>query len=63
MAFFGRKPKKPGSVPGSASGFTQERRAERLSAVVERLESAGRPSRPGRASRALRAARTGRSAR
>lgn len=64
MAYFGRKPKKPGSVPGSQSGDTrQDRAVRRFLGVTERVVEAGRPLRPGRASKTVRAARSGRSAR
>jgi len=66
MAYFGRKPKKPGSVPGAASGFAQKERIERAELSVERRVSQSRPeraARPGKALRAVRAARTGRSSR
>lgn len=61
MAYFGRRPKKPGSVPGSQSGFVQERRQERVERAVLRFVTQSRPSRqqrPSRARRAVRAART-----
>lgn len=60
MAFFGRKPKKPGSVPGSQSGGVQERQQARVRGIVQRVErrlSAGRPERAGRADRTGRKAR------
>lgn len=63
MAYFGRRPKKPGSVPRSQSGFQQERRMERFQRGVERLVGQARPERPGRELRTIRAARAGRSAR
>jgi len=64
MAYFGRKPKEPTTVPGSASGGTTQDRAVRaVAGAVERVLDRARPSRPGRANRAVRAARGGRSAR
>lgn len=63
MAYFGRKPKKPGSVPGAANGFVQKERVQRLGAAVRRLTSQPRAVRPGRASKAVRAARSQRSGR
>lgn len=63
MAYFDRKPKKPGSVPGAASGFVQERRQERAEAALERLGRRLKAGRPERAGRALRGAREGRAAR
>lgn len=63
MAYFGRKPKKPGSVPQSQSGFEQEERLERVLGRLERGVEAGRPARSGRAVRALRGGREARSAR
>lgn len=62
MAYFGRTPKKPGSVPGSQSGGAEVRRIERAAGVVRQVER-GRQQRPSRASRTMRAGRTGRKAR
>lgn len=63
MAYFGRKPKKPGSVPGSQSGNVQKERLERVQAAVRRAVSEPRAERAGRALRTLRNARTARSGR
>lgn len=60
MSYFGRKPEKPGSVPGSQSGGKQERAAARVRGVVGRFQRAEAAGRPGRANRAVRNARSGR---
>jgi len=57
MAYFGKKPEKPGSVPGAASGGKEKRQAERVRGVVGRL------ARAQNAGRQVRGLRTGRSAR
>lgn len=60
MAYFGNRPDKPGSVPGSQSGFVQERQEAHRRAVrgrVERRLKNGRAERGGRGARTLRAAR------
>lgn len=63
MAYFGRKPQKPGSVPGAGSGFEEQERQERVGGAIARRVDQGRPSRAGRALKAVRGARGGRSAR
>lgn len=64
MAFFGRKPKKPGSVPGAASGGAARDRAVRaVEGAVERPLDQARAPRPGQAMRALRAVRSARGGR
>lgn len=63
MAYFGRSPKKPGSVPGAASGGKEQRQREEIRGGLERLERAfatGRQPRPRRADRAVRNARSSR---
>lgn len=54
MPYFGRKPKKPGSVPGAASGGQPRK---------DQVEARGRVQRPERPGKILRAARSERSAR
>lgn len=54
MAYFGRRPEKPGSVPGSQSGGQQERAAARVRGVVGRFQRAEAAGRPGRVNRAVR---------
>ena len=57
MAYFGRRPEKPGSVPGSQSGNKGKRVAAKVRGVVgraQRAEASGRPN------RAVRNARSGR---
>lgn len=54
MAYFGRKPEKPGSVPGSQSGGKERRAAARVRGTVARVErarTAGRAMRNARSSR------------
>lgn len=61
MAYFGRKPDKPGSVPGSQSGGKEEKQARRLRGEIDRIEKAvgsGRVARAVRMNRALRNARS-----
>lgn len=53
MAYFGRKAKKPGSVPGAASGGPEERAVARLTGLVRKAVR-GRQERPSRANRAAR---------
>lgn len=60
MAYFGRKPEKPGSVPGSQSGGKQERAAQRVRGVVGRAVRAGAAGRPERANRSTRNQRSAR---
>lgn len=60
MAYFGRKPEKPGSKPGAASGFQTEEQMAHRRAVRGRLERRlkdGRRERAGRNTRAMRSAR------
>lgn len=60
MAYFGNRPKKPGSVPGAASGFQEQRNAGRAKAARGRLERRlkdGRRERAGRNTRQMRSAR------
>lgn len=57
MAYFGRKPEKPGSVPGSQSGLKGKRAAARVRGVAQR---AVRAQAAGRAGRAQRNGRSGR---
>lgn len=57
MAYFGRKPEKPGSVPGSQSGGKEKRAAARVRGGVGRAVRAQAAGRPGRANRAERSAR------
>lgn len=57
MANFGHKPKKPGSVPGAASGGKEKRAEARVRGVVQR---AVRAQAAGRAGRAQRNGRSGR---
>jgi hypothetical protein len=57
MANFGKKPKKPGSVPGAASGGKEKKAAARVRGVVGRavrVQAAGRPARVNRAVRSAR---------
>jgi hypothetical protein len=54
MAYFGRKPEKPGSVPGAASGGAEQERAARRRGAVQRL---ARRAADGRAVRNARSAR------
>lgn len=57
MAYFGRKPEKPGSVPGSQSGGKQDRAAAKVRGVVgrfQRVEASGRPNRAVRNARSSR---------
>lgn len=57
MTFFGRKPKKPQSVPGAASGGAQEvqrARARGIAGRVQRRLAAGRPERADRTGRKAR---------
>lgn len=60
MAYFGRKPEKPGSVPGSQSGGKQERAAARVRGVVGRAQRAAVNGRSERSGNAVRNARSGR---
>lgn len=60
MANFGARPAKPGSVPGSQSGFTEERQQAHRRALrgrIERRLKNGRRERSGRSLRAMRSAR------
>lgn len=60
MAYFGRKPEKPGSVPGSQSGGKQERAAARVRGAAGRLArraADGRRERQGVTARAARSSR------
>jgi hypothetical protein len=59
MAYFGRKDKKPGAVPGAANGKEVEATRQRL-VGVQRLAVAGRQGRSGRALRNNRAVRSAR---
>jgi hypothetical protein len=65
MAYFGRKPKKPGSVPGAASGGAEVRQTARLFGLVRKAMGGRqeRKGRPGHAVRAQRARRNERGAR
>lgn len=60
MAYFGRKPEKPGSKPGAASGFPEEREMTHRRADRGRLERRLKDGRRERAGRNLRAARAAR---
>ena len=54
MAYFDRKPQKPGSVPGSQSGLKGKRAAAKVRGFVARAERArttGRAVRNARSSR------------
>ena len=54
MAYFGRKPEKPGSVPGSQSGRKEQKVAARVRGIAARIERArttGRTVRNARSSR------------
>lgn len=57
MAYFGRKPEKPGSVPGSQSGQKEKRAAARVRGTIARVERARTTGRAGRAVKAARSAR------
>lgn len=60
MAYFGRKPEKPGSKPGAASGFAEQEEMTRRRAIrgrVERRLKDGRRERAGRNVRQMRSAR------
>lgn len=59
MAYFGRRPEKPGSVPGAGSGFEvqQERRAVKRVARIIRKAKDVRQERSLRFNRAARKAR------
>lgn len=63
MAYFGRKPEKPGSVPGSQAGNVEQERAARIEQRLERLGASPRPLRGARFNRAVRNIRAARSAR
>lgn len=59
MAYFGRSPKKPGSVPGAASGNPEKERLGTLRSIGRQIsrgrrERAGRPLRAGRTERKQR---------
>lgn len=60
MAYFGRKPEKPGSVPGSQSGGKEGRAAARVRGMVERRQRAQAIGRTERSGNAVRNARSGR---
>lgn len=65
MAYFGRKPKKPGSTPGAGSGSEFQATlagAKRVARAVRRFNR-GREERPEASARALRMARTNRAER
>lgn len=54
MAYFDRKPEKPGSLPGAASGGREKKAASRVRGAVARVaraQAAGRPSRAVRSAR------------
>jgi hypothetical protein len=60
MAYFGNRPKKPGSVPGAASGFQDQKELAHRRGVRGRLERRlkdGRRERAGRNTRQMRSAR------
>lgn len=57
MANFGVRPAKPGSVPGSQSGFTEERQQAHRRAVRGRIERRLKNGRRERSLRAMRSAR------
>jgi hypothetical protein len=60
MAYFGNRPKKPGSVPGAASGFQDQEKLTHRRAIrgrIERRLKDGRRERAGRNTRAMRSAR------
>lgn len=57
MAYFGRKPEKPGSVPGSQSGGKESRVAARVRGFATRVVrelSTGRTARNSRSQRSAR---------
>lgn len=56
MAYFGRKPDKPGSVPGAASGGPEQDVLGTLRGIGRKV-ARGRAERSGRAVRANRAER------
>lgn len=56
MAYFGRKPKKPQSVPGAASGGREGDMSARLRSIGRQL-ARGRQGRPVKAVRSTRAQR------
>ena len=62
MAYFGRTPKKPGSVPGSQSGNQELRGVNRRARLVRQLLQ-GRQERSGRINRSVRNVRANRSGR
>lgn len=57
MAYFGRKPEKPGSKPGAASGFQTEEQMAHRRAVRGRVERRLKDGRRERNTRAMRSAR------
>lgn len=59
MAYFGRKPEKPGSVPGAGSGHAEQEQVARVQAVGRKV-ARGRVERPGRAGAKARTERKGR---
>lgn len=59
MAYFGRKPKKPGSVPGAASGGPEQEALGKLSGLGRKVAG----GRQARSSRTLRNVRTNRAER
>jgi len=61
MAYFGRKPRKPGSTPGAGSGEGEPQTNRRaISRRINRELAAGRPDRAGRQGRNVRNARSAR---
>lgn len=60
MAYFGRKPEKPGSTPGAGSGFAEQEEMTRRRGVRGRIERRLKDGRRERAGRNLRAARAAR---
>ena len=56
MAYFGRKPKKPGSVPGAASGGSEQEKTAKVRGIA-------RQAARGRLERSLRSNRTNRTER
>jgi len=51
VAYFGKKPEKPGSVPGSQSGGKEKKTAARIRGVLGRAVRAEANGRAGRSSR------------
>lgn len=60
MAYFGRRPEKPGSTPGAGSGFAEQKEQTHRRAVRGRLERRLKDGRRERAGRNLRTARAAR---